>query len=268
MPASRPRFVRVERILRNSESSWSVIGASSAVSSRKTPRGSTTPAPARAPPRRPARAISPTRALGAPSTEQLFAVEQRRADALRLERLLQTVAPGARTRTAPASCAVSSASGAKVTSLPLSMITTWSTVCATSASTWLEQRPSCRPRRTSAGSRAASGRPPGRGRSQARRGSAAPGRPAARPRGRAAAASRASSCRHGGAPRRAELDQLEHPLDTPGRSALPATNSPRRSPRAERQREREQMVAAGAARMEVGRLRAPHRPRAAGRSRS
>ena len=48
------------------------------------------------------------------------------------------VACGERTRTVPPTRLVRSASGDSITSLPLATISTWSTVCATSARTWLD----------------------------------------------------------------------------------------------------------------------------------
>ena len=97
--------------------------------------------------------------------------------------------------------------------LPRLITTTSSTVCATSASTWLETR-TVRPCRGAgcAGSRAASGCPAGRARWPARRGPARAGRPAARPPGSAAGACRASSPSRAGC-RRPQLDQLEHLVD-------------------------------------------------------
>ena len=80
-------------------------------------------------------------------------------------------ASGLRTRTVPqAERVVWASSGSCVTRRPWLMITTSSTICATSASTWLEIR-TVPPagRKGAGGSRATSGCPPGRARSPVRR---------------------------------------------------------------------------------------------------
>src|SRR5205823_5945941 len=85
-------------------------------------------------------AISPTRPLEAPSTSSPSpSSDVRRTPSASSSRRSRSTS-GERTRTAPPTRAVSAASGENVTSLPLLMIATWSTVCATSASTWLETR--------------------------------------------------------------------------------------------------------------------------------
>ncbi len=140
IPASRPRLVRVERILRSSASSWSVMTAPPRSARGRRPRGSTIPTRVRRAGCRLDRRSRRRGRLARPPP----AARRRRAVLRGAPRFRASAcslcAPGARTRTAPVRRAVSSASGEIVTSRPLLMMMTSSTVCATSASTWLETK--------------------------------------------------------------------------------------------------------------------------------
>ena len=148
---------------------------------------------------------------------------------------------GLRTRTDPPTRAVSSPSVDSTTSRPRLMISTRSTVCATSASTWLEtstvRPPAANERRKSRSQRTPSGSSPFAGSSsieqlrvaEQRRGEAEP-----LPHPERVAL-------HAPVRRAVELDEPQHLVDA--RVGMPG-----------RARERPQVVAAGAAGVEVGRL--------------
>ena len=158
-------------------------------------------------------------------------------------------------------CLVSWASGSNVTSLPLLMITTWSTLCCTSASTWLETRTvlplAAKLRMKSRSQRAFRVEPVRRLVQDQQLGSpsSAPASPSLSHAERVAADATAS--------RRRQLDELEHLIDPLPRRPLASEEPVVVAGVAERECQREEMVVARSARVEVGSLE--HRPDAARR---
>ena len=155
----------------------------------------------------------------------------------------QRVEPAARGRGRRPPCAPSARrASAIVTSRPRLMITTRSTVCATSASTWLETRtvlpPAANERRNVAQPADALGVEPVRGLVEDQQLRVAEQR---RREPEPLAHAERVGARRGGAAASVEVDELQHLVHARVRETG-------------REREREQVVAAGAPGMEVGRL--------------
>ena len=193
MPSRRPSVVRVERIFSSSALICAITASAPSSARGRSPRARSRRRRARGPGRRPRTRSRRRCSVLVPWTISTCSLLGLVSICSRLSAACSCAGSGVRTRTEPPTRAVSCSSEDSITSRPWLMISTWSTVCATSASTWLEMSTVRPPRRTRAGSHAASGHPRGRARSRARRGRAARALRAGRRRARAAGACRASS---------------------------------------------------------------------------